>query len=472
MGTRPPARSQVAIAVLFALSVFGFTLFVWKSFGGSVPLEAKGYEVRMLFARDASNLVSNTEVRIAGVRVGRVVKIEPRGPRIEATVQLEPRYVPLPRDARAIVRTKTLLGETFIELTPGTKGGPVVEDGGALARENIQAAQGLDEVLGAFDAETRASLKGMLDDLAVALDDRGTDLNSTLGNAGPAVADLRRTLTVLDAERPALEALIRDSSTALEAISSRESDLQSLVTAGDDLLGATAQRNAELTETVRALPSFLREMRTFVTEVEDVAGDAAPTLRTLRPVAPLVRPALDEASRLAPALSTTFRRLDPVITSARKGLPAVTSVVKEARPLLRALVPAGADLVPVLQMLEAYRQDSVDAAANVAAATNASVTGPDGQERRYLRVLPPIWSEGMLGFDHREPSNRYNPYPAPGGMAKLVQGGLEAFDCRNTENSSATIVLGTAPPCVRQEPWEFQGDKRSFPQVERFAPEG
>lgn len=470
MGTRPPAKSQIAVAVLFALSVFGFTLFVWKSFGGTVPLEAKGYEVRMSFGRDASSLVTNADVRIAGVNVGKVKKVQPVGTRIEATVALEPRYVPLPRDARAIVRAKTLLGETFIELSPGTKGTPTVPDGGLLAVRNIQAAQGLDEVLGSFDADTRKALKGFLGDMSVALDDRGADISAVLGNAAPATADLRRTLAVLDAERPALRALLRDTSAALEAVSSRQGDLQELVRAGDDLLGATAQRNARITETVRELPGFLRESRTALDEIRATAVDAAPTLRTLRPVAPLLEPALDEATRLAPALRTTFRRLDPVISVSRAGLPALTQVVDAARPLLRTLVPAGQDLVPVLQTLEAYRDDAVDQAAATAAATNASTVLPDGSRRRYLRVLPPIWTEGLMGFAKREPYSRANAYPAPGTGGKLATGGLEAFDCRNTTNPAVASPLGAAPPCITAKPWTFAGRTRSYPNAERATP--
>lgn len=458
------------IAVLFALSVFGFTLFVWKSFGGTVPLEAKGYEVRMSFGRDASNLVSNSEVRIAGVKVGNVTKVEPVGTRIEATVQLQRRYVPLPSDARAIVRAKTLLGETFIELSPGTKGGPVVEDGGELPTKNIQAAQGLDEVLGAFDEDTRTALKGFLDDMSVALDDRGADISAVLGNAAPATADLRRTLQVLDAQRPALRALIRDTSTTLRAVSDREADLRDLVRAGDELLGATADRNAEVTATIRELPGFLREGRATLGEVRATASEAAPTLRTLRPVAGLLKPGLEEAARLAPVLRTTFRRLDPVIGSARRGLPAATQVVDAAAPLLKALVPAGRDLVPVLQTLDAYKEDTLDAAANVAAATNAGVTGPDGTKRRYLRVLPPIWSEGRMGFAEREPYNRYNPYPAPGLNAKLGSTTFESFDCRHTSNPAVSSPLGGSPPCLRMAPWTFQGKARSYPNVERADP--
>jgi len=357
-----------------------------------------------------------------------------------------------------------------VELSPGTKGTPVIEDGGTLAVENLQTAQGLDEVLGAFDEPTRKALKGLLNDAAVALDDRGADISSVLGNAAPATADLRRTLEVLDAERPALKALIRDSSTALRAIASRQADLQNLVRSGDELLGATARRNAEVTATVRELPGFLRESRSFMDEVRATSIEAGPTLKTLEPVAKLLEPGLREASLLAPVLRTTFRRLDPVISASRTAVPALTEVLDSARPLVQALFPAGQQLVPVVQLLDAYKNDLVTGAANAAAALNGDVVGPDGVSRRYLRVLPPIWSEGLMGFAKREPYNRANAYPAPGAAGDLAKGGLKAFDCRNTANPEASGQLGSSPPCVTAEPWTFNGKTRQFPQLEPLTP--
>ncbi|MTD44387.1 MCE family protein [Conexibacter sp. W3-3-2] len=470
MGTRPPALSQIAVAVVFALSVFGFTLFVWKSFGGTVPLEPKGYEVQVLFGRDAAQLTSNASVRIAGVPVGRVVRTEPVGTRIRATIDLERRYAPLPADARAIVRAKTLLGETFIELTPGTKGRTPVPDGGTLPAGNVQAAEGLDDVLASFDAPTRQALKDFLGDVDTALDGRADDISAVLGNAAPAARDLRRTLDVLDAQRPALRALIRDSATTLQTIADREGDLRELVVAGDEVLDATADRNAQLTATIRELPGFLRDVRSFSGAVEDTAREAAPTLRTLRPVARQLRPSLQEAIRLGPSLQRLARGIDPVVTAARRGLPALTRVVDAARPLVGVLDRAGRDLVPVIRFVDAYREDLVAGAATVAAATNYTVPGPGGRPNRALRVLSPIWSEGLLGAEKRSPTNRYNPYHVPGGLGKIIDGPLASFSCKHTSNPANAQSAGAqAAPCLQSEPWTVDGRTSQFPRVEPLS---
>jgi ABC-type transporter Mla subunit MlaD len=473
MGLQAPRPAAVATALIFALSVFGFTLFVWKSFGGSVPLETKGYRFHVLFGADASNLTTGAEARISGVEVGRITKAEPVGDRIDAEIELQPRFAPIPGDTRAIVRSKTLLGETFVELTPGSRGAPKLAENASLPIAQVERAQGLDEVLGAFDAPTRRALKRFLGDLSDSLEDRGRDLNAALGNAAPTLEELERLVTILDHQRPALTRLVRDGGTALQAVGRRERAVQGLVTAGDELLGATARSRRELTGTVDALPAFLAGLRATLAEADRAAGDAGPTLRALRPVAPLVRPALDEAGGLVRNVVPLARELDRAIGAGRTGLPAATRIVGAAGPLVDVLHPAGRELVPVLKLLEAYRGDIVSGLANAASATQATLPAQPGGRpgQHYLRVLPPLNSEAAPGFSRRLGSNRHNAYPAPGGLRELLAGTPKAFDCANAANAQTYPVLGSgAPPCRAQSPWTFRGQTRLFPHVERDAP--
>src|SRR6266487_1075265 len=118
MGAKPPRPAAIATAILFTLSCFGLILFVWITFGGPVPLQPKKYEFHAIFS-NASQLLPNADVRIAGVNVGKVVQVKQAGERTDATIALTRKYAPIPSDAHAILRQKTLLGETFVAVTPG-----------------------------------------------------------------------------------------------------------------------------------------------------------------------------------------------------------------------------------------------------------------------------------------------------------------------------------------------------------------
>src|SRR3954467_15750476 len=108
---------------------------------------------------EAVQLTASADVRISGVKAGRGRKTELEGDRTRAYIQIEPRYAPLPMNTRAILRQKTLLGETYIELTPGDKSGGTLPDGGHLRRDQVQATVELDEVTRALDPATRRDLQ-------------------------------------------------------------------------------------------------------------------------------------------------------------------------------------------------------------------------------------------------------------------------------------------------------------------------
>src|SRR3954465_8721071 len=109
--------------VVFSLSCIGLVLFLWLSFGGAVPLKPKGYQVHVHFP-EATTLAQEADVRLAGVTIGKVRQksLDKGGRRPNGTNEIKQKQPPLPSDVHAILRQKTLRGETYGELTPGLKG--------------------------------------------------------------------------------------------------------------------------------------------------------------------------------------------------------------------------------------------------------------------------------------------------------------------------------------------------------------
>ena len=466
MITRAPSAGRIAVMVIFALSCFGLLLYLWLAFGGAAPLGAKGYRVSVRFA-EATQLAQQADVRISGVPVGKVVQIgEAPDGGIQAEIELEERYAPLPRDARATLRQKTLLGETFVELSPGSRGTEPVPDGGTLPVGNVRPTVELDEVLRALDAPTRRELKSVLAGVASGIRGRGVALSDAAGELPGAAAAGGDLMAVLDAERGAVSSLVRDGGRAFAAVGRRSAETRALIRAGDDLLAATAARDTELERTLRLLPTFLAELRSGLAAAERTAVDAAPVVRAFRGAAPHAEPVLRNAVALLPDLNGLIDDLDPALDAAEPGLPALRRVVDEAHPLVRALHVAGRDLVPVAEYLGAYKSEVMAPFMNVAAATQDTMRG-----LHYLRVLIPVTTEGGVNQPRRLPSNRHNAYMRPRALERLAQG-LESFDCGHLGNPPAAPVAGTAPKgCDPMEPWSL-GDRpaRAFQQLTRSPP--
>src|SRR4051794_12526340 len=189
MLTRSPSLRSIVFMVTFFLAAFALLLFIWQRFGGVTPLTPKGYRVHVHFGQ-AQNLQPNADVRIAGVKVGTVVSVTPTTGRTDAVLQIDRQYVPLRQGTHVITRVKTLLGETFVALAPGPRGAAAIAEGGTIANSDIGQTQQLDEVLGAFDAKTRTTLRRYLEMTAETLDGRGGQLNDSLGHLGPTAQEL------------------------------------------------------------------------------------------------------------------------------------------------------------------------------------------------------------------------------------------------------------------------------------------
>ena len=146
--------------VFFALSCFGLLMFLWLAFGGPTPLKPKGYEFKIAFD-EVSQLATQSDVRVAGVEIGKVVKVDRSAGRdaVVATLEIDRKYAPVCADAKAQIRNKTILGQTYVELTLGLEE-PCRSCPTAACSTSAASATSstLDEILNTLDPYTRQRL--------------------------------------------------------------------------------------------------------------------------------------------------------------------------------------------------------------------------------------------------------------------------------------------------------------------------
>jgi phospholipid/cholesterol/gamma-HCH transport system substrate-binding protein len=451
MQTSAPSPMKIATMVLFALSCVGLLLFLWLSFGGSIPFQPQGYRFRASFP-NAQQLATQADVRIAGVSVGKVVgkALDPKGNRTIATIELDNKYAPIHVDARAILRDKTILGETYIELTPGSRAAPALPDGALLARTNVQPAVQLDQIFDAFDPVTRRAFQVWQQQLAIAVTGNGQNLNNALGNLPEFAADTTDVLRVLDIEHRSLVGLVHDGGTVFSALTQSRSALRNLVTSAGATFATTAANNNALAETIRTLPGFEVETRKTLASLQTFAQNTNPLVEQLIPVAEDLGPTLTAVKQLSPDLQSLFVNLDPLVTASVKGFPAISDVLTGAEPLLGALAPFLGQLNPILGWLSLHQQLISDfisvGAVGVAAKTSAyggtGLTCGGTPCGHYLRQFSPIGPQTSGLASTRDPNSRGNTYPPSLWLAdplSFTAGGkypgsfaLPSFDCKST----------------------------------------
>ncbi|MGE4426180.1 MAG: MlaD family protein [Solirubrobacteraceae bacterium] len=274
---------------------------------------------------DAKGVQVNHQVRVAGVVVGVVKRIDLTDHRPVLTLSLERRYAPVYRDARLRVRPQTPLNDMYVAIEDrGSPRAGVLGAEQVLAAERTTSPVDVSRVLNTFDADTRVRLGRVLDGLQRGLDDEGgRQLRAAFAQLGPFLHGARRLTGVLAERRATMRRLVHATAGVSGAVAVRDRQLGALVHSGGATLRELARRDEPLARSLAELPETLDALDRGLARVQAAQDDVDPALVALRPVA---------------------RRLEP-------GLRALERFGTDARPAVRALRPSVVALEPLADAL-------------------------------------------------------------------------------------------------------------------------
>lgn len=430
---RTPKPAQLAAMAIFALTCFGLILYLWVSFGGPVPLKPQGYRVNVSF-NEAVQLAAEADVRISGVNVGKVKTVVPSYGRTEATLEIQPRYAPLPDDVKALLRSKTLLGETYVELSPGNRNSPPLPDHGTIPDSQVENQVQLDEVIRTFDEPTRIAFGNWLVGQADSLQGHGDQLNQAFGVLPMFFSDSNSLMSILERNQHVLGRIFRNTAKIFDAMDSRPGDLTQLIVSSNRLLRVTANRSQQLVDTFNEFPEFLREVRKTTEEFQSFADGTQQLIANTSDFADASSPLLKKSVKPSRDARDLVSSLEPMLDKADAGLPATNEFLALAQPTIAQLDPFLAELNPILQFVGIYQRELTAFAANDAAASQAQSTLASDQGAKgraawghYLRAFITLSPDNLAYFGNKSTKTRSNAYPVPGWYDRLAQG-LQVFD--------------------------------------------
>jgi virulence factor Mce-like protein len=301
---------------------------------------------------DAGRLTAGNEVRMGGRRVGTVTGIEGRTARdgrvtARLLVKLEQTAGPLPVDTRSRVRPRSALGLKYLELTPG-EARRTIPDGGALPLRQADPHVELDEVLNAFDLESRRDLRGAVKELSDGLAGRAPDVNAGFTELRPLVDRLVPVMRTLAAPGTDLEGLIEGLEGAGGTLAPVAPQLGGVVRGLATTLAAIDAAAPAVDATLARAPGTLATATRGLRTLRPVVDDAASMFVELRPgtrllpsaarqlvgVAHRGTPVLRRAVRLGPDLEEALRAVDVVLRQ-----PETPAVVRRLIPILDRVEP-------------------------------------------------------------------------------------------------------------------------------------
>jgi phospholipid/cholesterol/gamma-HCH transport system substrate-binding protein len=486
MQKQVPTLGRMLVMTIFTLSCFGLLLYLWSAFGGPIPLKPHGYRFHAHFA-EATQLAQEADVRISGVSVGKVKVIDLGDDgRTDATIELQDKYAPIPEDTRAILRQKTLLGETYVELTPGTKGAPRIPENGTLATARVAPTVELDEIFRSLNKKTRESFQVWQQDLGAGIQGHGQDFSDALGSLDPFARNTTDVLRILNSQTRAVQEGIKNTGVVFDALTQRDGQLADWITNSNQLLTTTAKRDAEISALFRAFPSFIDQSSLALRSLEGYAQNTEPLMVQLQPVATQLSRLFVNLDGLSNNFNQFFNGQGRVQQSAVKGLPASSRFLDDTRNLLVQLDPFLRSFNPFLQYLGQYKREIAALFANDTATLQA--TDQIGDNRvHYLRLTSPVNPEALAVYPTRQGWSRGNAYFKPGSHEQL-RTGLESFDTSACfTNGFPTLAPAgpsmsealrnnvnlyflnsgntTAPPCKQQGKFTFGGETTQYPHV-------
>ncbi|MFM8884487.1 MAG: MlaD family protein [Solirubrobacterales bacterium] len=365
-GFNPVTVAIISIVVILVLVFFGYT----KDWPFS-----RGYQFNAVFT--SSNVIrTDSPVRIAGVNVGKVVKVSGQEGTDNAvlTMEVDKSALPIHRDATLKIRPRIFLeGNFFVDLKPGTPSAPEIEDGDTIPVSQTAIPVQLNEVLTSLQQDSRTDLQVLLIELGGALSDEPTPAedadqppmnqgktaaqalnesliygedalkNSALVNQALQGADgdnltgvvrgLAATTGKLTGSEPQLASLVENFNTTMGALAAEQNSLRSAIR----YLGPTV-RNAysSLGATNAALPN----VRAFALASVPGLGEIPATLDAVTPFLDQAGPLLSssELGGLAANLQPTTANLAELSGASLKLLPQTGNF---AQCTTNYLVPAG-----------------------------------------------------------------------------------------------------------------------------------
>ena len=208
-------------------------------------------EYRLVVPLDsADGLYPGSDVLIAGAKAGSVQDITLDGGQTLVTIAIDDAYAPVHRDATVTVRPKSLLGEKYVALNPGTSDS--LGSGARLPQTQVARAVDLQDVVNTLDQPTREKLRTLVISLGGGLAGRGLDTNQTLIYGRQDLDHLAAITDTLAARDQDLQRVIQglDQVTAELARSDRRSELGALIKNSETLLHSLAQQDAQIKATL------------------------------------------------------------------------------------------------------------------------------------------------------------------------------------------------------------------------------
>ena len=318
------------------------------------------YLVRAVFD-NAFSLIKGENVRVAGVNVGVIDKLEvTRDNRAAVILEItDPGFQDFRADAKCTIRPQSLIGEKYVEcsptqprpqgdrLPPPLREVPEGEPGAGqrlLPVEQTSKPVDVDLINNVMRLPQRQRLAIILNELGAGLAGRGADLNETIRRANPALGELNEVFKILAKQDQVLADLAENSDQVLAPLARERNRVASFIENANTVSKATAERRVDLERNFERLPRFLRELRPTMTRLGSFSDEFTPVLSDLQAAAPDINELFRELGPFSQASIPAFQSLGQALEVGRPALVRSKPIIDDLRRLTDEARPLASNL--------------------------------------------------------------------------------------------------------------------------------
>ena len=294
----------VALLLVVAVVAGGIAYFVAGS-----PTKT----VKAQFA-SAVGMYPGSDVRMLGVKIGRIDEVRPRGTGVDITMSIDESRK-LPANAIATIVPPSLVSDRYVQLAPVYAGGAQLADGATIPRNRTATPVELDDIysalnqvstaLGPAGANKDGALTDLLATTAANLDGNGAALGQTLTNLSQAV-------TTLSTSRDDLFGTVSNLQTFTKALQDSDAQVRNVNQLLDTVAGDLADERASLASAITNLRQALTQVAAFLQKNQDLFQQNVSGLADVTGVLANKQAALNEILAVAPvALSNLAHTYNP-----------------------------------------------------------------------------------------------------------------------------------------------------------------
>lgn len=281
---------------------------------------------------NSNGLFKGDEIRILGVRVGRIESIQPEPQRAKVSFWIDDKYR-VPADARAAVIAPQLVTARAIQLTPAYAGGPTMDDGAVIPEDRTAVPLEWDDLREQLEKLTTAlqptqpgrvsTLGAFIDTAADNLRGQGVDIRSTVQN-------MSKAFSVLGDHSNDMFSSIRNLSIVVSALQDSSGLLRQL---NENLAAATAAMTSSpgsVGTAIKDLNDVVDDTTSFIVDNRESLGT---TTERLASVTTAVHDSIDDVEQALHLFPNTLQNFVNIYQPTQQGITGALTMQNFANPI-------------------------------------------------------------------------------------------------------------------------------------------